>query len=438
MILALLAAAVLDGSDPSALHAIWAPVCAGVYELPWSKTVRLVVADSTERLYAYGSLPAMTATLTPAGGWVQRPGYLYIRLPDGSDPTTHTMHIAGPGSGVVVTTPGTVVESLTVRYFGDCGIWVRAPGCTIRSCAIENTGDKAILLDRPASHSLVENCTLRDFRISTWPWKACKAHAEEIQGVKNQGGPGSTVRGCHISGYFDGIQGGTGIQPREAAAESIAADYHVVGNTITNVLDDGIEVETVDGRNVRIEGNEVRGSTNAVSLAPMYLGPVYVLNNRFYDYREGALKNFGSQIDLPCDAQLYFVGNTCASSTPNGRAEGNGRLCGPATFMNNIFFGGFAWLINDRDPATFDFNLYWPTADFNMVRWNGASYYNLDAFRGATGQEAHGLQADPLFVDPAHGDYRLRPESPAIGAGACLPQFSTPCSASMGAPSPLP
>ena len=57
--------------------------------------------------------------------------------------------------------------------------------------------------------------------------------------------------------------------------------------------------------------------------------------------------------------------------------------------------------------AQSDDNLFFNTPD-------AASY--LDIHR-KMGFESHSLIVDPLFVDPAHGDYRLQPDSPALKLG---------------------
>ncbi|MBT3378791.1 MAG: DUF1565 domain-containing protein [Lentisphaerae bacterium] len=43
--------------------------------------------------------------------------------------------------------------------------------------------------------------------------------------------------------------------------------------------------------------------------------------------------------------------------------------------------------------------------------------HDLAEWRTNSGQDKHSLQADPLFIAPQAGDFRLKPESPAIGAG---------------------
>lgn len=61
-----------------------------------------------------------------------------------------------------------------------------------------------------------------------------------------------------------------------------------------------------------------------------------------------------------------------------------------------------------------DWNLYFnPTLPADSVR------FGKDTFAGwrARGKDVHSIYADPLFVDPARFDFRLRPESPAFALG---------------------
>ncbi len=65
--------------------------------------------------------------------------------------------------------------------------------------------------------------------------------------------------------------------------------------------------------------------------------------------------------------------------------------------------------------AECDYNLYHPAEGQTPVV-NGVPGGSFDAWR-ELGFDRHSVFADPLFVDYANGDYRLRPESPAFALG---------------------
>jgi parallel beta-helix repeat protein len=64
--------------------------------------------------------------------------------------------------------------------------------------------------------------------------------------------------------------------------------------------------------------------------------------------------------------------------------------------------------------TTIDNDVLNAPAGTRLVQWNDSSYYSLDKFNAATGQESHGLQGDPGFAAPADGDFSLAPGSPAV------------------------
>jgi parallel beta-helix repeat protein len=69
----------------------------------------------------------------------------------------------------------------------------------------------------------------------------------------------------------------------------------------------------------------------------------------------------------------------------------------------------------DSAPATttVDANLVYLTTPGTMYVF-GSSFTSLAAMKTATGQEQHGLQANPLFVNPTAGNLALQQGSPAI------------------------
>lgn len=71
------------------------------------------------------------------------------------------------------------------------------------------------------------------------------------------------------------------------------------------------------------------------------------------------------------------------------------------------------------DNYDMDYNLYWD-ASGRPITFAGAS---LEQWR-KRGHDQHSIIADPLFVDPAHDDFRLKPDSPAFQLGFKQPDIS--------------
>jgi hypothetical protein len=75
------------------------------------------------------------------------------------------------------------------------------------------------------------------------------------------------------------------------------------------------------------------------------------------------------------------------------------------------------------NPALMDYNDYYDTAGANsLFDWQGKGYSGFPAYQTASGQEAHSMFADPLYVNITTTPYNfdLASGSPAIAAGTNL------------------
>ncbi len=77
--------------------------------------------------------------------------------------------------------------------------------------------------------------------------------------------------------------------------------------------------------------------------------------------------------------------------------------------------------VEDFPHNEFDYNTVWapPGIDLKISlqrQPEAHQWLSWDQWR-ALGVDQHSVMADPLFVDPAHHDYRLKPESPALKLG---------------------
>jgi len=94
--------------------------------------------------------------------------------------------------------------------------------------------------------------------------------------------------------------------------------------------------------------------------------------------------------------------------------------------VNNVMYvtDAKAFSIDSAIPASvvLDSNLVYKTGSGWVATMVGAGGTNSLATLGSwMGENQHGIQADPLFVDLAGHDYRLMPGSPAIDTGVVVP-----------------
>jgi parallel beta-helix repeat protein len=174
------------------------------------------------------------------------------------------------------------------------------------------------------------------------------------------------------------------------------------GNTVTRNLthaneDSGIEFVTGSSDNLAA-GNVSHG--NGDHGIDTYRSPgVRIVGNTVHGNRHAA------GIDVEADSH--------GATIRNNIAVGNGVTVDgvPPRTKGNIRVDA-----SSQPGTTLDSDLVWQASpeERNIV-WGPVSYETLDGFRAvAPGQEAHGIEADPRWRDPAAGDFRLTAGSPAI------------------------
>jgi hypothetical protein len=86
------------------------------------------------------------------------------------------------------------------------------------------------------------------------------------------------------------------------------------------------------------------------------------------------------------------------------------------TFENNIVYYDTGVLLSGpwtKVRVNMDKNCYWDSAGRDVTLVGKA----LEDWQKETGRDKNSIIADPLFVDPENGDFRLQPDSPALKIG---------------------
>jgi hypothetical protein len=280
--------------------------------------------------------------------------------------------------------------------------------------------------------------------------------------VAYQPGPFLTIRKNTIHGTVDGVHccGDEGEAPVLGPDDPDVLDtwrdqnLDLYDNVIYDCKDDAIEC---DGHmvNGRIFRNRIGKCQNAVSVAPFYPGPLFILRNSIHGFHEGCLKqNTGVE---GITRKVFFYHNTvmekARGANPSGDSENCLYLGEPAcqqdfVYKNNVFFARGRVYNGDlytegcyHSKNVFNNNLMYSTRQTDKsfaYKWvceyddalNDTKYTDLAAFQAAIGQELNGKWGDPLLratrlsgypLNSKLLDLSLKAGSPAVDAAVPIP-----------------
>jgi parallel beta-helix repeat protein len=251
-----------------------------------------------------------------------------------------------------------------------------------------------------------------------------------------------TLSGNHVSYSGHPVSG----QTKSGIRLSNVVDSLVSGNTADNNSYAGIELNSGSTRN-EVRGNltfnNARGYERAAPGIRLYSAPgntvdanvshhnedsgieAYSGSNNSLIYNNVTYNNGDHGIDnLTCTGQRIIANTAYKNVTAGINVEGSST---GATLANNVSVdNGIKSPRTHSDirieagstaGTTMDYDLVYLTVPDTVLIWNSTSFSSLAVFRSATGQETHGIQADPRWASPSTGDFHLTAGSPAIDSG---------------------
>lgn len=423
------ASPILDGADPSP-HA-WTGQGNGVFTTQFSGTAPHLVSADGERLYPYPSLNDLQNLVWGLPGFWVNGSTLHVKLLSGDDPAGHVMVLSRFNFAFTMEREHWLIEGITFRHYG-AGSWAKAlylnnaSNNVIQNCSF-HLNDTGIGIKRASHRNLIQDCHFSD-TLFLWPWDAVKAGSElETGGIvvySPMSGRGNIIRRNSFHDFFDGLQTCPG---SDNGTETNEMD--VYENEVWRCGDDGLSADGVCA-NLRIWNNRFHDVLVGISLAPVLEGPVYCLRNLIWKTGAGNSSYTGLPFKFNVSGQpasgLMFLYHNTGNAFYSGQA--GFEIKSPGSWQgiisrNNIWVGTDHALRNANisQPVNLDYDLLWRVSGSPLVRWGNANYGDLAAFHAATGQLAHGIQVDPLFVDPASGNHALQSGSPALDLALPLP-----------------
>ncbi|MFA5058886.1 MAG: right-handed parallel beta-helix repeat-containing protein, partial [Opitutaceae bacterium] len=272
------------------------------------------------------------------------------------------------------------IENLSFRKIGTHGIHIRngAVDVTVRDCDLTLIGGAVFRGDqfsRWYGERFVERRVRFGNAIETWA---------DVAGV--------IIEGCRISEVFDGGICLQGLVP------AVARNVWIHDNVIWNCGYDSFDVaHGLSTRNVVFEHNTCwnAGEGWALQGEPRPRYSLHVPDNVGYHCNLESKYAWGRQSELSIRRNIF-------ANAPESRCFNYGPDQSEAAIVvdDNCYYQAKA-----ADAIV----------QLGKVRFTAAEFA---AYQQRSGWDQHSLVADPQFVDPAAGDFRLNPGSPCRGCGA--------------------
>lgn len=315
------------------------------------------------------------------------------------------------------------IEGFEMRFYGTeygCGVCAKnASHIIIRKNKIHNIQNPVFVEwtggeDR-GNDTRIEYNEMYDSLTGDWAWNAVKGTSMESIAIVLRGHIGAIVRGNNIHHYFNGIYTSS-----SAALDNpgVAFDADIYNNHIHHIGDDALEPEGTCV-NHRFRNNTIDTTLVGISLAPITMGPVWVMRSTISNFTGRSIK-----WDRNSDGWVLVYHNTSWTAQANPNQMELISAVHNSIMRNNIFQGS-GYSIEERTVGSsgHDWNYdNWSTSTTGpRFKWEGVDYATVNQLCRATGFECNGHESLPGLVTPGGGDFNLLSTSPNIDRGALIP-----------------
>lgn len=427
----------IEGSDP-----IIGVVSTLNYEPPTNGTIRWVDGATVSEGNGTPDLPFRTITNAiqhsyPGDTIMVRAGtYAPFTISKSGTPSAYFVLRANPGDTVAIQ-GGAAANCITINadYWRIIGFQFEP---SVQSSIVVASARHHIYVEENVSQDVGTGNIWGSGGVSLGSWNnhiyiLRNRFSRTTQGTDNVDGVFIKGAGSHtliiadnsFSGNFwDGI--GNGVNSRGGTMEN--SDF--VRNTFTDWQDDSIEMDG-GSVNLRVWGNTAVSNIaySALSEGGTIQGPSYVFRNVFVNSRPDGTGIKQGHNGVGYSFFFHNVIETAGAGANEAVGQAGGRPWSENhVFRNNIIKASGNVYYREGRSNSYDYNLLFVTTGAYLAdSWNlGKIHETLQALQVETGQELHGVYADPAFANESK---TIEATSPAVDVGAILPNFNSPDSA---------